>query len=405
MAEHFLVNPDLLAETKVVRHLHNHDPVQDGFVGMVRLELLPFGFVGVGNNHRIGIDGAVSTRCRNELFLGSGNHGVQVFHFILEYLDKLHHTPITHVERSAKVEIRIYQKMLGHSDFSAHVAPHTLEIAALFAVLTRLAPTTKCDPLTKVKIYDGEEVVLKGTTLKLDARALREEAVNEGMTGVSTRFIMKALDNALADSLEGINPINVRESLINMVKAEDISDDTKKRYLGFLQDTIHKEYLEILEKEVTRAFVYSFEEQADNLFQNYLDHAEAFVNKDKVKDANTGEELEPDESFLSSVEEQIGIVGSAAEGFRQEVMVYLWAATRRGEKVNYGSYEPLKDAIERRLLHSVRDMSRIVTKSRTRDEEQRRKYDDLIKGMIDLGYDEKSAEVVLKYAANNLWKD
>lgn len=302
-------------------------------------------------------------------------------------------------------EIKIYQKMLGVSNFVGHIAPHTLEIASLFAILTRLAPTAKCDPMTKVRLYDGEEVVLKGSTLKLDVRALMEEHSNEGMTGVSTRFIMKALDNALADSVQGINPINVRESLINMVKAEDIAEDVRKTYLEFLQDSIHKGYLEILEKEVTRAFVYSFDEQADNLFQNYLDHAEAFVNKNKVKDADTGEELAPDETFLASVEEQIGITGSAAEGFRQEVMVYLWAATRRGEKVSYGSYEPLKDAIEKRLLHSVRDMSRLVTKSRTRDEEQRKKYNDLVEGMIHLGYDEHSAEVVLKYAANNLWKD
>ena len=302
-------------------------------------------------------------------------------------------------------ETRIYEKMLRQSDFRAHVAPHTLEMASLFAILTRLEPTNKCDLKTKVRIYDGEEVVKKGSTLKLDARELHEEANREGLFGISTRFIMKALDNALADSPQGINPINVREALINMVKASDLSDDTRKLYLEFLQDTLHKEYLEILEKEITRAFVFSFEEQAEDLFQNYLDHAEAYVNKTKVHDRNTGEELQPDETFLSSVEEQIGIVGSAADGFRQEVMSYLWASSRRGEKITYGSYEPLKDALEKRLLNSVREMSRIVTKSRTRDEEQRKKYGDLIQGMIDLGYNEHSAEMVLKYAANNLWKD
>ena len=161
-------------------------------------------------------------------------------------------------------------------------------------------------------------------------------------------------------------------------------------------------------RERVRVFAqydHAFEEQADDLFQNYLDHAEAFVNKTKVHGRNTVEELKPDETFLSSVEEQIGIVGSASEGFRQEVMAYLWASSRRGEKISYSSYEPLKDAIEKRLLHSVREMSRIVTKSRTRDDEQRKKYNDLIKGMLDLGYNDHSAEMVLKYAANNLSKD
>ena len=154
------------------------------------------------------------------------------------------------------------------------------------------------------------------------------------MSGISTRFIMKALDNALSDNVDGncINPINVREALINMVKEADFADDTRKQYLEFLQDVLHKEYLELLEKEITKAFVYSYKEQAEALFQNYLDHAEAFVNKTRVKDRNTKEELQPDEGFLKSIEEQIAIIGSAAEGFRQEVIAYLWASTRRGER-------------------------------------------------------------------------
>ncbi len=302
-------------------------------------------------------------------------------------------------------EVKIYQKMLQYSDFREHIAPHTLEIVSMFAILTRLEPTAKCDLMTKLRLYDGKEVIEKGKTLKINVRELKDEARREAMFGISTRFIMKALDNALADSPEGINPINGREALINMVKAADLSDDVRKQYLEFLQDTLHKAYLEILEKEITKAFVYSFEEQADALFQNYLDHAEAYVNKTRVRDRNTGEELQPDEGFLKSVEEQIAIIGSAADGFRQEVMAYLWAATRRGTKVSHQSYEPLKEAIEKKLMSSVRDMSRVITKARTRDEEQAKKYTDLLQALIERGYNEYSAEVVLRYAANNLWKD
>ncbi len=302
-------------------------------------------------------------------------------------------------------EVKIYEKMLRQSDFREHIAPHTLEMVSMFAILTRLEPTAKCDLMAKLRLYDGEEVVEKGKTLKINVAELREEARREGMFGVSTRFIMKALDNALVDSPEGINPINVREALVNMVKSADFPDDARKQYLEFLQDTLHKVYLEILEKEITKAFVYSFEEQADALFQNYLDHAEAYVNKTRVKDRNTGEELQPDDGFLKSVEEQIAIIGSAADGFRQEVMAYLWASSRRGKKVSYHSYEPLKEAIEKKLMSSVRDMSRIITKARTRDEEQAKKYDDLIAVLLERGYNEHSADMILKYAANNLWKD
>src|SRR2546426_5187908 len=262
-------------------------------------------------------------------------------------------------------EVKIYQKIIRNSDFRAHVAPHTLEVASMFAILSRLEPTPKCDLMTKLKLYNGEEVVEKGRTKKINVQELREEVKREGMSGISTRFIMKALDNALSESGRCINPINVREALISMVKDQDIADDLRKLYLEFLQDTLHKEYLELLEKEITQAFVYSYQEQAEALFQNYLDHAEAYVNKTKVKDRNTREELQPDEGFLKSVEEQIAIIGSAADGFWQEVIAYLWAAARRGEKGSYQSYEPLKEAIEKKLMSLGRGISRVITKART----------------------------------------
>ena len=304
-------------------------------------------------------------------------------------------------------EVKIYQKIIRHSDFRAHVAPHTLELASMFAILSRLEPTSKCDLMTKLRLYNGEEVVEKGRTKKIDVAELKEDTKREGMNGISTRFIMKALDNALSDNVSGncINPINVRESLISMTKEADMADDTRKQYLEFLQDTLHKEYLELLEKEITRAFVYSYQEQAEALFQNYLDHAESYVNKTKVRDRNTKEELPPDEGFLKSIEEQIAIIGSAAEGFRQEVIAYLWATSRRGEKISYRSYEPLKEAIEKKLMTSVRDISRIITKARTRDEEQSEKYSSMVKNLLEHGYCESCVDVVLKYAANNLWKD
>ncbi|HXD90202.1 MAG TPA: hypothetical protein VNU00_04020, partial [Candidatus Binataceae bacterium] len=210
-------------------------------------------------------------------------------------------------------EVKIYQKIIRNSDFRAHVAPHTLELASMFAILSRLEPTSKCDLMTKLRLYNGEEVVEKGRTKKIDVTELKEDTKREGMNGISTRFIMKGLDNALSDNVSGncINPINVREALISMAKEADLADDTRKQYLEFLQDTLHKEYLDLLEKEITRAFVFSYQEQAEALFQNYLDHAEAYVNKTRVRDRNTKEELSPDEGFLKSIEEQIAIIGSA----------------------------------------------------------------------------------------------
>jgi serine protein kinase len=304
-------------------------------------------------------------------------------------------------------EVKIYKKIIRQSQFTADIAPHTIEIASMFAILSRLEPTNKCDLMTKLKLYNGEEVVEKGKTKRIDVVELREEAKSEGMNGISTRFIMKALDNALSDNVEmnAINPISVREALVSMVKEADFADDVKKRYLEFLQDTLHKEYLEVLEKEITKAFVYSYQEQAESLFQNYLDHAESYVTKKKFKDRSTGEVLEPDEGFMKSIEEQIAIIGTACDGFRQEVIAYLWSAGRRGEKVTYESYEPLKEAIEKKLMASVRDVSRIITKARTRDDDQHKKYNKMVEQLIRNGYPASCVDVILKYAANNLWKD
>lgn len=304
-------------------------------------------------------------------------------------------------------EIKIYEKILKRSNFKAHTAPHTIEVAAMFAILTRLLASSKVDPLTKLKIYNGEEIVEKGAAKKIDIYELREEAgLREGLTGISTRFIIKTIDNALSNSEYGcINPLSIMESMIKSVKELDIAEGDKKKYLAFLQDTIRKEYNRVLEKEITKAFIVSFKEQAESLFNNYLDHAEAFVNKNKIKDNSTGEQLEPDEKFMRSIEEQIGISEGASKGFRLDVTAYMFYLMRKGSKIDYASYEPLKDAIEKKLTASVRDLSRIITKSRVRDKEQDEKYSAMVQEMKANGYCDHCCDVILKYASNNLWKD
>jgi len=304
-------------------------------------------------------------------------------------------------------EVRIYKKLVGRSDFNYHIAPHTLEVAAMFAVLSRLKASNKADPLTKMKIYNGEQIIEKGLVRKIDIKDLREEVEDEGMTGVSTRFIMKSIDAALADSEKNmITPISIRDSLIKQVKEQVTNSDDRNNLLGFLQKTLHDEYLSILEKEITKAFVSAYDEQAESLFDNYLDHAEAYVNNTQVKDRVTSEEMEPDERFLTSIEEQIGIKGSAKNNFRADISSYMFAKLRRKEIIDWKSYAPLREAIENKLVASVRDISRIVTKSKSRDTKQQRKYSAMVERLMeDYGYNEDSAEEVIKFASNNLWRD
>tara|TARA_Y100000592_G_scaffold38695_1_gene61379 strand:+ start:2873 stop:4813 length:1941 start_codon:yes stop_codon:yes gene_type:complete len=304
-------------------------------------------------------------------------------------------------------EVKIYEKLLGLSDFDGHIAPHTLEVASMFAVLSRLHPSNKVDALTKMKLYDGKDVIERGTVKKIDINDLRDEARDEGMTGISTRFIMKAIDSALSDSEKNmVTPISIRDALIKQVKDQIVVEDDRQRYLDFLGKTLHDEYLNILEKEITKAFVSAYDEQAEALFNNYLDHAEAYVNMSTVKDDVTNEEISPDEKFMASIEEQIGITGTSRENFRVDITAFMFSKLRRGEKVDWQSYAPLKEAIETKLTSSVKQISRIVTKSKSRDKKQQGKYNEMVETLIsEYGYSEDSAEEVIKFAANNLWRD
>jgi len=304
-------------------------------------------------------------------------------------------------------EMKIYEKILKKSDFKAHIAPHTIKVASMFSVMSRLKPTQKCDIMTKMKIYNGEEVIEKGRVKKIDIKDLREESRDEGMNGISTRFIMKAIDNALSDSEKSfITPISVMSAVTKQVQEQVIDEEFRTRCLELIQKVVREEYLKILETEIAKAFVTAYEEQAQSLFDNYLDNAEAHTTRQKIKDRVTREEREPDEKFMRAIEEQIGIVASSRDGFRSDVTAYMFAKMRRNEKVSYTSYEPLKEAIEGYLIASVKDMARIVTKSKTRDDEQQKKYSNMITTMVDeYGYTPESAEEVLTFASNNLWRD
>ena len=330
---------------------------------------------------------------------------------------KSEHTNEAILDRVVKIEVpyvleltqemKIYEKMLRRSDFKAHLAPHTIKVAAMFSVMSRLKPSQKCDLLTKMKIYDGQEVVEKGRTKKVDIKDLREEAAREGMDGISTRFITKAIDSALTDSDKNfITPMRVIDALIKQVKEQIVDEEKKKSYLEILQKVIREEYLKMLEGEIAKAFVTAYEEQAQSLFDNYLDNAEAFTTKQKMKDRITSEEREPDEKFMRAIEEQIGIVGSSRDGFRADVTAYMFAKVRRGQKVDYKSYEPLKEAIESYLIATVKDLARIVTKSKSRDNEQQKKYSEMVETMVThYGYTPESAEEIITFASNNLWRD
>ncbi len=355
-----------------------------------------------GKNDMIYFDGVILSHCNEaEWNKFKGEHTNEAI------LDRVIRIEVPYVLELDQ-EIKIYEKMINRSDFKgAHIAPHTIKVASMFSIMSRLKPSNKCDILTKMKIYNGEDIIEKGKVRKVDIRDLKDEARREGMTGISTRFIMKALDSALSDSDKNmITPISVMESLTKQVKEQIIAEDVKESYLELIQKIIREEYLRILETEIAKAFITAYEEQAQSLFESYLDNAECYTTGTNVKDKITREEREPDEKFMKSIEEMIGVVGSARDGFRSDVTSYMFAKMRRGETINFRSYGPLKEAIEEYMIMSVKDIARIVTRSRSRDDDQKKKYSEMVETLIEeYGYNEYSAEEILTYASNNLWRD
>jgi len=355
-----------------------------------------------GRNDMIYFDGVILAHCNESEW-----NRFQSEHTNEAILDRVVKINVPYV-LELNQEMKIYEKLLSRSKFDVHIAPHTLKIASMFSVMSRLKPSQKCDALTKLKIYNGDDVIERGRVKKIDIKDLREEAPLEGMKGISTRFIMKAIDNAISDADERnmISPISIMDSITKQTKEQLIDEEFKSKCLEIIQKTVREEYLRILETEIAKAFITAYEEQAQSLFDTYLDNAEAFANRQKIKDRVTKEQRAPDETFMKSIEEQIGITGSSRDGFRADVTAYMFAKLRRGETVDYKSYEPLKEAIESYLIASVRDMARIVTKSKTRDDNQKKRYGDMVGVLIEeYGYNEDSAEEILTYASNNLWRD
>src|SRR6266436_1261954 len=216
-------------------------------------------------------------------------------------------------------EERIYYKLLRQSEVlrNVHLAPNTLRVAAMFAVMTRLEEPKRAnvDLVKKMKLYDGEDV--EGYKSK-DVRELKDETVREGMDGISPRYIINRLSSALVrDGVTCINPIDsLRAIKDGFEQHTGISPDQRERYLNLIS-LARKEYDELAKIEVQRAFVYSFEEMARTMCNNYLDNVEAYCNKERIKDPITEEEMDPDEQLMRSIEEQIGISENAKNTFRQ----------------------------------------------------------------------------------------
>ncbi len=297
-------------------------------------------------------------------------------------------------------EVRIYRRDFAR--VKKHIAPHTLEMAATWAVLTRLEPPKRAGLtlMQKLKLYDGK--LLPGWTEEA-VRELMAEAKREGLEGISPRYIQDKISNVLVTTEEPcINPFMVLNELEEGLKHHSLISDekTRERYRALLEET-KAEYAEIVKNEVQRAIA-ADEEALNRLFHNYIDHVKAYVLGEKVRNPYTGAPEPPNERLMRSVEERIEIPESRKDDFRREIMNYIGALALEGRTFTYKDNERLRRALEMKLFEDQKDTIRLsALVSGVVDPETQARID-LVKSRLirDYGYCEHCAAGVLEFAAS-----
>lgn len=299
-------------------------------------------------------------------------------------------------------EVRIYQKLLKQTHASEiHIAPHTLEIVSMFAVLTRLEDP-KEQTLTRVKkmkLYDGQSV--EGFTQK-DVPKIMGDATREGMDGVSPRFVINRLSSSLIrPGIACINPLDALRALKEgLENHHSLSAKEKEAGIGLIADA-RKEYDEIARTDVQKAFFISFEDEINNLLSNYLDNIEAYLDDVKVTDPITGEEHPPDERLMRSIEEKVGVSESGKDSFRNEILRRVAIAQRRDEPFDYTSHTKLREAMEKQLFEERRDTIKLTVSARSPDDEQLKRINQVVNTLTEReGYCTECANELLKYVSS-----
>ncbi|MEZ6195793.1 MAG: serine protein kinase [Planctomycetota bacterium] len=304
--------------------------------------------------------------------------------------------------RTLRNEIKIYEKHFNAKSVKKHIAPHTIEMAALWAILTRLEEPKrpKLTLMQKVKLYNGK--TLPGYTDDT-IKELKEEATREGMDGISPRYIQDKLSNALVrNDTPHVNPFMVMKELEEGLSSHSLitDEETRKRYRELLT-YVRQEYEDIVKNEVQRA-ISADEEAIARLCHNYLDNIRAFIQHDKIRNPYTGEQEEPDERLMRSIEEKIDIPESRKEAFRAEIMNYIGALAVENKPFDYRTNERLHRALELKLFEDQKDSIKLTSLvSNVVDKGTQAKIEVVKQRLVDnFGYDEESAGDVLQYVAS-----
>ncbi len=377
------------------------------FVEVLKLDVaFLYDLLGASQEHKIKPKKFAQTDI-DEVIIGHTNEPeyrkLQSNEFMEALRDRTIKIDIPYVTRLSD-EIKIYEKYYNERTVRGkHIAPHTLEMAAMWAVLTRLEDPKRGDitRLQKLRLYDGK--LLPGFT-EDTIQELREEAQREGMKGISPRYVQDKISNALVAHPEErcINPFMVLNELEEGLKHHALitSEEQRKEYRELIQ-VVKEEYENIVKNEVQRAIA-ADEEALARLCANYIDNVRAYTLREKVRNKYTGQLEEPDERLMRSIEEKIDIPESRKDDFRREIMNYIGALALDGKQFDYRTNERLRKALELKLFEDQKDTIKLTSLLTGVVDQSTQEKIDIVKGRLirNYGYCEVCATDVLNFVAS-----
>ncbi len=317
------------------------------------------------------------------------------------FLDRIYIVKVPYCLRVSE-EVKIYEKLLRHSSLSqAPCAPDTLKMMAQFAVLSRLKEPENSNIFSKMRVYDGEN--LKDIDPKAKSyQEYRDYAgVDEGMSGLSTRFAFKILSRVFNfdHSEVAANPVHLLYVLEQQIEQEQFPPEVEEKYLSYIKGYLAPHYVDFIGKEVQTAYLESYSEYGQNIFDRYVTYADYWIQDEEYHDQDTGENFDRAalNEELEKIEKPAGI--SNPKDFRNEIVNFVLRARAQndGKNPSWTSYEKLRTVIEKKMFSSTEDLLPVISFNAKASAEDQKKHQDFVRRMVEKGYTEKQVRLLTEW--------
>jgi serine protein kinase len=299
-------------------------------------------------------------------------------------------------------ESRIYEKLIrGSALADAPCAPHTLEMLARFSVLSRLKPHPNSRPFAKMRVYDGENIRETDPKVKTMQEYRDAAGVDEGMDGISTRFAYKVLAATFNHSSHEVaaDPVHLMYVLEEAIRREQFPPETEAAYLATIKSELASRYAQFIGHEIQKAYLESYSDYGQNLFDRYVAYADAWIEDQDYKDSDTGQLMNREllNQELSKIEKPAGIANP--KDFRNEVVKFALRtrAANSGRNPSWTSYEKIREVIEKRMFSQVEDLLPVISFGTKKDNETEKKHDEFVNRMVSRGYTERQVRRLVEW--------